>query len=1085
MVKILYITKGNADPKGKPRVYFTCHPEDFDRYFEKIKDDIFATHDCAIYYAEDMTEVFDETHLETDLGQMNLFVVPVTYRLLSQSNRAMDADIAYAKQAHIPILPFMMESGIDELYSKPEKFGPRQYINPNSSDDTEIRYQDKLKKHLESTLISDEMAQRVRAAFDAYIFLSYRKKDRKYANELMKLIHKNPECRDIAIWYDEFLTPGESFADSIQKALADSKLFALLVTPNLLEEPDGKPNYVMAEEYPAAVKAGKEILPAEMEKTDRAALEAKFRNIPDCADTKDEPVFQKQLLQAIQRVAITSNNNDPEHNFLIGLAYLEGIDVEVNKERGIELITSAANAELPEAMTKLMNVYYRGVDRVSDCEEAAKWAERLCTYYSQKYGKEHSNTLTSVSNLALICREMRNYGKELKARLYLYRTYVKIRGEAHLKTLEALHNLCVVYVNTDADTKALVLARKEYSLRCKVQGAEHPDTLRSIHHLANVYTTAGNHVKSAELYEKAYMLRRKVLGEEHTDTRNSLYHLALEHERLKNYQKAKEWYEIAYSIERKLFEENDDCNTCVLNAMEGICKLTGDLARAEAFHNKSRALLGFVGGFPFHSEVKEIIKAYALSLACEQLGEHEMAEKKRTKAFTLLHNLGENHPHTIEATYRMGIIHQKTGDLEKAVELKEKAHTLLRQVLADEHPNAIAAANALGHACTQDNNHTKAAELQEIAYTLQCKALGEEHEDTISILYSWASACRRTGNPRKETELYERYYALKCKTLGESHKSTLSALEGLASTYKRNGNHQKALQMREKLYALHCKTFGESHKDTLVSLSELADTYRQNKDYQKELALREKIYSVKAQQLGSEHPDTLRALRKLSSAYGAVDDYQKAIVLLEQWISLRSKTDGEENVSTYFESLLLSTYYTKISNYCQAIKILEHRQSCLTKMHSETAPASLLNTRKLVITYLEAGQIQKALELGEKSYALHCQALGEKHKDTFLTLHILAYIYGELGDHQKAAQLYEQVYALKCEVLGEMNENTLISLNNLACEYRDLGNREKAKELFEKLYALQCKVLGEEHEDTLRTENKLQKMSEQNEGENQ
>ena len=63
------------------------------------------------------------------------------------------------------------------------------------------------------------MAKRVRAAFDAYIFLSYRKKDRKYANELMRLIHSNPECRDIAIWFDEFLTPGESFKENIEKIL--------------------------------------------------------------------------------------------------------------------------------------------------------------------------------------------------------------------------------------------------------------------------------------------------------------------------------------------------------------------------------------------------------------------------------------------------------------------------------------------------------------------------------------------------------------------------------------------------------------------------------------------------------------------------------------------------------------------------------------------------------------------------------------------------------------------------------------------------------------------------------------------------
>ena len=218
----------NSSPKDKPRVYFTCHPEDFERYFEKICEDIFKTHDCAIYYTEDMTaDISNENNL-VDLERMNLFVIPVTFRMLSQPNRAMDSDFRFAMEKHIPVLPMMMESGIDEFYSKPDKFGELQYINPYSHDLTEISYEEKLKKYLESVLISDELAQRVRKAFDAYIFLSYRKKDRAYANELMKLIHKNPECRDIAIWFDEFLTPGESFKENIDRILQSCEMFLFL-----------------------------------------------------------------------------------------------------------------------------------------------------------------------------------------------------------------------------------------------------------------------------------------------------------------------------------------------------------------------------------------------------------------------------------------------------------------------------------------------------------------------------------------------------------------------------------------------------------------------------------------------------------------------------------------------------------------------------------------------------------------------------------------------------------------------------------------------------------------------------------------
>ena len=419
MATFLYKTKGNANPKGKPRVYFTSHPEDFDRYLDKLCEDVFKTHDCAIYYTESMTEAIDEHDMDADLGQMNLFVVPVTFRLLSQPNRAMDVDLAYAKQQNIAILPFMMESGIDAFYSAPEKFGQRQYINPYSTDTTEISYADKLKKYLEAVLISDETAQRVRDAFDAYIFLSYRKKDRRYANQLMRLIHKNPEYRDIAIWYDEFLTPGESFKQNIDKAMQQSKLFTLLVTPSLLEYVDGKPNFVMGVEYPAAKSAGMGVLPAEMVETDKAELREKYADIPDCVTAQDEPALRQRLLDALDQIAKSENNNDPEHNFLIGLAYLDGIDVEVDTERAMGLITRAAGANLIEAQQKLVDMYWEGHGTRVNRAQAIRVQQRIVETLQKRIPPSAYKTaavlplIEAQKRLAGLFCEMGQYDKAL------------------------------------------------------------------------------------------------------------------------------------------------------------------------------------------------------------------------------------------------------------------------------------------------------------------------------------------------------------------------------------------------------------------------------------------------------------------------------------------------------------------------------------------------------------------------------------------------------------------------------------------------------------------------------------------------
>ena len=640
MAKIIYRTRGNSNPKGKPKVYFTCYPSDFELYFNKICEDIFKTHDCAIYYKENMNEIVENADKETDLGSMSLFVVPVTFELLTKSNVAMDDDLVYANKEHIPILPFMMESGIDKLYSKPNKFGEKQYINPFSHDITEISYEDKLKKHLESVLISDEMAKRVRVAFDAYIFLSYRKKDRRYANELMKLIHKNPECRDIAIWYDEFLTPGESFKDSIDKMLNDSKLFTLLVTPNLLEEPDGKPNFVMAEEYPKAKKksdqTGMEIIPAEMERTDVDALKSKYIGIPECVNPHEDEMFQERLLNAITKIAKATNEDDPEHNFLIGLAYLDGIDVEVNRERAVQLITSAANSDLLEATNKLVEMYNTGKAVRHDIAQAIYW---------QKKSAEH-----------------------------LYRKCVESSGgkEDRLALIYALHDLADLFVKQFNDKKAI-----EVLYEAKRDAANMMVYLPDIE---GPIAYAKTYKKMAEIYvrqsdvKKAETAAQTCLGK--------IFEIMEYYHRLGNMH--------GNALVGELF---DDQSSCLL-VLGDCCAYYGDMETATQYYVASTQYTSKNNALG-----NKLNKYFALIKAGDSfflLGHIEKASEKYQDAYILIKSIAEEI--SLEEMYltqcecedRIGNVYLNAGEIKNAIAYYEKSFLYRKERHEINHKFSIA-----------------------------------------------------------------------------------------------------------------------------------------------------------------------------------------------------------------------------------------------------------------------------------------------------------------------------------------------------------------------------------------------------------
>jgi len=759
-------TKGNSNPQGKPRVYFTCHPKDFENGFEKICDDILKTQDCAIYYTEDMTAEIPAEYRDTDLNRMNLFVVPITFRLLTEANRAMDSDIQFAFEKHIPILPIMLEIGIDEFYA--QKFGKLQYLNPYSRDLTEISYEEKLKKYLSGILFDDETAEKVRAAFDAYIFLSYRKKDRKYANKLMQLIHSNPICRDIAIWYDEFLTPGESFSDSIERMLEKSDLFALLVTPNLVNEE----NYVKSVEYPAAKKADKKILPAEMVSTDVEELKRQYEGIPDSVNANDDTALKESLVKAFSSYALRENDNDPMHNYLIGLAYLEGVDVEINREKAVELITSAAEAELPEAMEKLRGMYLDGYCVALDWHKSHIWTQRLADYYARINGEKDEASLTWLHNLAYTYGNLDEHEKALELYEKAYALRCEMLGKNHPDALITLNNLACTYIDLGDHKKALKLFEKVYALRRKILGEKHPDTLNTLSNLACAYDYLCDHKKALDLQEKVFMFNCEVWGEKHPRTLTTLHNLAFTYGKVGDYKKAFELYEKVYEYQCEALGEKHPDTLTTLDNLAYIYAALGNRKKT--------------------SEIEE--KVYSLS--CE--------------------TLGEKHPRTLKMLHNLACAYAELGNHKKALELLEKAYALHCEILGEKHPDTLRTLHNIAVTYGEYGDYKKESELVEKVYMLRCETLGEKHPDTLATLSSLAFIIGKLGDRKKALELYEKVYSIRCEVLGKEHTDTLSVLSNIAYIYGELENWRKAYLLFEKVYIGFCGKMGKSHPDTLV-----------------------------------------------------------------------------------------------------------------------------------------------------------------------------------------------------------------------------------------------------------------------------
>ncbi len=630
-MRLDYKTAEMGDPRGKPKVYFSCHPADFSLAFPLLPDDILAHSNCAIWYDTEPASSYEENELFDALDGMQLFVFGVTQRFLREPNRAREKELPYALKRHIPILPILLEQGLEWEFN--EKCAEVQLVNKYISDPTATPYEEVLETFLKSVLIGDDLAEKVRDAFDAYVFLSYRKKDRRHAQRLMHLIHENPQFRDIAIWYDEYLVPGEKFNDAIKAAFDKSGLFALAVTPHLLE-PE---NYVMQVEFPLARDRKKEqrdmeIIPVEMyeealgdERTDQDALKDSYKEIPKVEDEHNRPELDTALTDALEKISKKDNDGSARHRFFIGLAYLCGIDVEVNHERALELITSAAEDPEPcfDATEKLVDMYLTGDGVERDAHKALEWQLKLTQQYRSEYEKNYSPD------------EHKGFGT---------------------KTFRALMKLSDMQRDLGARDAALRSAEEALQLgnelkdEVGVREVERDIAVIS-NRIGGLYRDRRDYSQAMKYYQQAYSIYERLAQEIGTararrDLSISLERMGDLHRKLKDFAQAEQEYSQAREIREDL--AGDKTKPGPRRDLSSILVKLGNIRKSER---------DLDGALAFYREAANIDRILAAELKTDQA--------KDDYAVSLL---------------KTGDILRKRGDIHDAVECHGKAVAIFREI---------------------------------------------------------------------------------------------------------------------------------------------------------------------------------------------------------------------------------------------------------------------------------------------------------------------------------------------------------------------------------------------------------------------
>ena len=376
-MNVITKTRGDVPPFGKPRVVI-C-PHGLYRGGEaELAEDILEAADVAVSYLAGW-ETVEGAELDRYLEGARLVVCLLDRERLVPLVVNQETFFRAAEARGIPILPILRHNcmGQEQCAENYRRLlGNRQYVSSWLDE-----YEEELASYFSSLMAEESLRREVEGAFRGRIFLSYRKKDSAEAAKLLHLLHSLPGMEDVAVWIDDYLTPGEDFSDEIREALVGSDAVVLCVTPNLLE----MDNYVMRVEYPLARERGIPVLPVVMAEESHALRDRTFQEIfevslrhcyPDVGEKGTfRPSRTADLLRALEAILPPpAEKRSAAKTYLLGMGYFFGIQVEADRERALRLLREAAEGGEPRASEQLAELY-SGTHGVAYSEE-----KRICYY---------------------------------------------------------------------------------------------------------------------------------------------------------------------------------------------------------------------------------------------------------------------------------------------------------------------------------------------------------------------------------------------------------------------------------------------------------------------------------------------------------------------------------------------------------------------------------------------------------------------------------------------------------------------------------------------------------------------------------
>jgi len=517
-------------------------------------------------------------------------------------------------------------------------------------------------------------------------------------------------------------------------------------------------------------------------------------------------------------------------------------------------------------------------------------------------GDEHSDTVSSMNNLALVYLELSQYDKAEPLIAKALEISRRTLGEEHQKTLASMTNQALLYHQRGQYAQAEPLYVQIVEISRRVRGEADSDTLIAMNNLATLYESRGQYAQAETLHVETLAASRSALGEEHPRTLLSMNNLAAVYQARRQFSQAEPLFVKALDIKRRVLgEEHPDTLTTAHN-LAVLYWEQGQFEKAEPLCIKTLDLLRRVLG----EEHPTTLSSVALrAMQYQQRNQYAQAETLHVQTLEARQRvLGDEHPETVDSMRRLAMLYQAQSESEKAEPLFVKALEISRRIRGEDHPYTLGQMYQLGAFYREQVQYEKAEPLYDKLLEVERRVLGNEHPDTLTSMSNLALLYDRRRKYAQAEPLCIQALEGRRRVLGEEHPATLQSMNNLAGLYSTQGQYAKAEPIYVKTLELSRRVLGDKNPETLNLMNSLASLYENQGQLAQANLLARELVVLQREQAGVDSLEYAGALVLLGRNLLSQDEYAEAEAIVRGCLAIRERKDPDRWTTFNARSLL-------------------------------------------------------------------------------------------------------------------------------------------------------------------------------------